>query len=78
MQPYELLQQLVTDNCYNEQSISDLFDHWYNDVTSQLLLYKGTLYNVTIERENLFVAMIKFCLRIPRKAYKISVSPVNS
>jgi hypothetical protein len=76
MQPYELLQQLVTDNCYSEQSINDLFDHWYNDVTSQLLLYKGNLYNVTIERENLFIGLIKFCLRIPRKAYKISVSPV--
>lgn len=73
MQPYELLQQLVTDNCYSEQSISDLFDHWYNDVTSQLLLYKDNLYYVTIERENLFISVIKFCLRIPRKAYKISV-----
>lgn len=73
MQPYELLQQLVTDNCYSEQSIGELFDHWYNDIASQLVIYKGNLYNVKIERENLFVAMIKFILRIPRKAYKISV-----
>jgi hypothetical protein len=70
------LQKLVTDNCYSEQSINDLFDHWYNDIASQLVIYKGNLYNVTIERENLFIGLIKFILRIPRKAYKISVSPV--
>lgn len=78
MQSYEILQKLVTDNCYSEQSIHDLFDHWYNCQIDQLVLFKGKLYNVTITRENLLVSVIKFCLRIPRKVYKISVSPINS
>lgn len=73
MKSYELLQQLVTDNCYHVDHIADQFDHWYNTETEQLISFKGDLYMVRITRENLLVSIIKFCLRMPRKAFKISV-----
>jgi hypothetical protein len=77
MKSYDLLQQLVRDNCYHKDQIVDQFDHWYNTEQSHMIWFKGDCYKVTISRENLFVAIIKFCLRIPRKAYKINIELDN-